>query len=265
MTTKFFDRNIFIFLIFLETFSLYYRQNNSKDIEKKSKSVLDLNIDDMGRWRFMFSLVALIVNNVANAWYITPPRHNSEWKEMVQLLVQTFDAPRRNSSSLDKLRWSLAEQSLTEAYTFRQYTQTAKRMRGKKYSIFVAKELGRVIGMAEVGINGANSEKRPTIGLICVEEAFRQQGIAADLVKHCEHLVTNVWNETTLYAEVEPTNAAALQFFYSQDFQSVGNYTVNVNVRRGLAMEERPHLLLSKELPAPKESSRNMTATHFVT
>jgi ribosomal protein S18 acetylase RimI-like enzyme len=219
----------------------------------------------MERWRFMSLLAALIiVKKVALAWYITPPRHNNEWKEMVQLLVQTFDAPRCNG--FDKLRWSLYEQSLTEAYTFRQYTQTAKRMRGKKYNLFVAKELGRVIGMAEVGINnGANSEKRPTIGLICVEEAFRQKGVAADLVTHCEHLVKNVWNETILFAEVEPTNTASLQFFRSQDFHSVGNQTVNVKVRRGLRMEEKPHLLLSKELQALKATSRNGTATQTVT
>ncbi|GAX24107.1 hypothetical protein FisN_9Hu359 [Fistulifera solaris] len=203
----------------------------------------------MERWRFMSSLAALIiVKKVAFAWYITPPRHNNEWKELVQLLVQTFDSPRRNG--IDKLRWSLHEQALTEANTFRQYTQTAKRMRGKKYNLFVAKELGRVIGMAGVGINnGARSEKRPTIGLICVEEAFRQKGgVAADLVTHCEHLVRNVWNETVLFAEVEPTISAALQFFRLEDFHSVDNQTMNVNVRRGLRMEKMPDLLLLKKL-----------------
>lgn len=205
----------------------------------------------MGQWRFLFSFALPVVAFVrfAHAWYITPPRHNSEWNEMVQLIVKTFDAPLHDASSIEKIRWSLFEQSLTEAYTLRQYTQTAKRMRGKKYSIFVAKQFGRVVGMAEVGINGASQGmKRPTIGLVCVEKEVRQQGVAADLIIQCEHLVAKVWKENVLYAEVEEVNVAALQFFYSQGFQLSGNQTVHVNVRRRLGFDERPHLLLSKEL-----------------
>lgn len=201
----------------------------------------------MRGWRFLLSFIALV--SVATAWYITPPRHNSEWNEMVQLIVKTFDAPPYDASKAEKIRWSLFEQTLTQAYTLRQYTRTAKRMRGKKYSIFVAKQLGRVIGMVEVGINGASGQKRPTVGLICVEETVRQQGVAADLVTQCERLVARIWKETVIYAEVEETNRAALQFFQSQGFQLLGNQTVSVNVRRRLGVYERPHLLLSKELP----------------
>ena len=200
----------------------------------------------MGGWRLWLTFAALV--GFANAWYIAPPRQNIEWNEMVQLIVKTFDAPPHDASNMERIRWSLFEQSLTEAYTLRQYTQTARRMRGTKYSIFVVKQLGRVIGMVEVGINGSSQEKRPTIGLICVEKEFRQQGVAADLITQCEHLVTKVWKESVLYAEVEETNLAALQFFYSQGFQSSGNQTVIVNVRRRLGFDKRPHRLLSKEL-----------------
>ena len=183
------------------------------------------------------------------AWYIAPPKVANEWTGLSKLIVDTFDAPKEDASAVDKAAWFLFKKEATERATYQQYVSTARKMRGTKYSVLLAKEAGKVVGMVEVGINsGDKGEKRPTIGLICVAEGFRQKGVGADLVQRCERLVVDVWKDHKLFAEVEETNEQALQFFESLGFEMLNDKRVMVNLRRGLQLEERPHILLTRTL-----------------
>jgi ribosomal protein S18 acetylase RimI-like enzyme len=73
--------------------------------------------------------------------------------------------------------------------------------------------------MKELGITGGDEEKkRPTIGLICVSKEFQHRGVGADQVDQSQKLVTDVWKDDTLCAEVAESNTRAISFF----FQSLG-------------------------------------------
>jgi ribosomal protein S18 acetylase RimI-like enzyme len=70
------------------------------------------------------------------------------------------------------------------------------------------------------------------------------------LLEKCEKLaVSKGWNETMLYVEVEPNNAAALSFFEKHGFVRLDEeHTRIVKVRRRLQYEEKEHIILSKDL-----------------
>ncbi len=113
----------------------------------------------------------------ADALIVTVPSGASDYRQLASLLVSTFDAPPSTKSplnngemdslqsKLDLLQWNLYDKSLTEQYTYKQYTSTVKRMWGKKYCLFVAKEYiphdeengsrssHKVVGMVEMGMS----------------------------------------------------------------------------------------------------------------
>ena len=49
------------------------------------------------------------------------------------------------------------------------------------------------------------------IGMIGVDERHRQQGIASALIRQCEMIAVQQWNEIELYAHIEETNHMAIQ------------------------------------------------------
>ncbi len=113
-----------------------------------------------------------------NALQIVPPSSNDDWRDLASLLVETFDEPRviepsPSSSSnamntlINKLqiaKWNLFEKSLTKQFAYNQYVRTARKMKGKKYAILLAKDynpgseenehraFNEVVGMAEIGL-----------------------------------------------------------------------------------------------------------------
>ena len=192
--------------------------------------------------------ICFLLLECISAWYVTPPRMGSDWESMAKLIVDAFEAPAENASTMENARWFLYEKEVSERATYRQYVDTAKKMKGSKYNVLVAKEFGHVMGMIELGITGSDEEKRPTIGLICVSKEFQHRGVGADLVEQSQKLVTDVWKDDTLCAEVAESNAQAISFFKSLGFVIQGDKRVMVNLRRGLRMEKKPHILLSKEL-----------------
>jgi ribosomal protein S18 acetylase RimI-like enzyme len=70
------------------------------------------------------------------------------------------------------------------------------------------------------------------------------------LLEKCEKLaVSKGWNETMLYVEVDPNNAAALCFFEKHGFVRLHEeHTRMVKVRRWLHYEEKEHIIFSKDL-----------------
>lgn len=58
-----------------------------------------------------------------------------------------------------------------------------------------------------------SSTRRATIGVLCVDTEFQKQGVGVGLVCKCQEVAATVWNETELFAEVEPKNVDALAFF----------------------------------------------------
>jgi len=193
-------------------------------------------------------LVVLVFIQLSRAWYIAPPRVDKEWKQLASLVVNTFDAPNQDAPLREKLSWNLLENRRNEHWTYRNYVRTARKMKGNKYAILLAKEDGRVIGAAELGIHlDQNKTKRATIGVLCVDRQFRHNGIATALVQRCEHLVANVWHDDCVYAQVEPKNVQALGLFQSCGFV-IGDQRQRVMIRRKGKFESRSHLLLSKQL-----------------
>jgi len=183
------------------------------------------------------------------AWYIAPPAKAADWTKLSKLVVETFHTPASDASWMEQMRWTLYEKDLVQRAFYVDFVKNAKRMKGNKYNIFIAKEADEVIGIAEIGLRSLDGDdKRPTIGMICVSKDFRQQGIGAGLVQRCQRLVDDVWDDNKLFAEVEEQNLKALSFFNNLGFQVENNKTAIVTVRRKLDLVERPHLILSKPL-----------------
>jgi ribosomal protein S18 acetylase RimI-like enzyme len=224
-------------------------------------------------WKLLIFVKLLLhcCSSGSGAWYIAPPRANTEWQQLSQLVVETFDAPdQQQASAMEWGMWNLVQKRQCTRQTYEQYTRTARKMRRMKHTILLAKDQGLVIGMVEMGISsvaaavGGNSTdsttavaaaelRRPTIGVLCVAARYRQQGVAKDLVDRCIQIASNqeYWGGDyhDIYAEVEPDNGPALAFFSSQGFvPERSGLLQNVTVRRRNRVETRPHLLLSRPL-----------------
>jgi ribosomal protein S18 acetylase RimI-like enzyme len=98
------------------------------------------------------TILSIIINPIrraANSFaiQISPPESEDDYRQLASLLVSSFDAPESrctngDDNALSKLRglqWNLYEKSLTEEFTYNRYASMARRMRGKKYCLFVAK------------------------------------------------------------------------------------------------------------------------------
>mmetsp|Transcript_11798 Transcript_11798/g.22087 ORF Transcript_11798/g.22087 Transcript_11798/m.22087 type:complete len:347 (+) Transcript_11798:16-1056(+) len=113
----------------------------------------------------------------------------------------------------------------------------------------------------------------PTIGLVCVKSSHRGRAIGQSLVDKCKYVAKDVWNETCLFADVEPSNTGAMKFLMdSCGFRTVMSENVstgiemdddnyieddlkgmrvmmrNIAVSRRRRMECRPHVVLYKTL-----------------
>jgi len=174
-------------------------------------------------------------------------------------------------TKLENILWNGFEKGRTERFTYRRYVSTARRMRGTKYALLVVKdriggnsvEAGelKVVGMVELGvtmdqtIQKGSLQPRPTIGVLCVESKYRKSGIGKALVQRCETLVTDLWKDTMLYTEVEPSNEEAINFFERCGYERCGgaDETVSVTVSRRGRTEECEHFLFCKSLkPSPR-------------
>ena len=173
---------------------------------------------------------------------VAPPRASREWKQMARIEVDVFD---------DFSFWELPERQATERLVAEQYVETATRMKGNKYALLVATLSNNVVGMVEMGVvPGSINETRTTVGVLCVAPKCQRQGVGAVLLEKCEKLaVSEGWNETMLHVEVEPDNAGALSFFEKRGFARMDEEHIRmVKVRRRRRYEEKPHVLLSKDL-----------------
>ena len=87
------------------------------------------------------SLIFHLQLSKAFAIIITPPSTSSDFRNLASLLVSTFDAPRlSNSSVVEVMKWNMIDKILTEQETYNRYRSTARKMRGKKYALYLAKE-----------------------------------------------------------------------------------------------------------------------------
>lgn len=175
---------------------------------------------------------------------IAPPRKSHEWKQIAAIEVDTFD---------DFNFWEIRERKATERFVMQQYVETSKRMKGNKYALLVATESSRdVVGMVEMGVSivaGTKNVTRTTIGVLCVSQKRQKLGVGALLLERCEKLaLSEGWNEAVIFVEVEPENTAALSFFTKRGFERLDEDIQLVKVRRRRQYEERPHILLSKDL-----------------
>jgi len=230
-----------------------------------------------------------------DALIIGPPASSTDYRQIASLLASTFDAPPPPPSSsssssssstnqksapatkLEAMQWMLYEKSLTEQYTYNQYLSTTRKMRGKKYALFVAKEYippsqdndhrasYHVVGMVEMGVTVGpvsisenelvviSLRPRATVGVLCVSSSHQNQGIGQALVEKCEYVAEHIWNETRLFVEVEPCNGIALSFFEKYGYEGLnrgadGGFEMrNATVARRRKVESRPHFVLEKE------------------
>ena len=117
-------------------------------------------------------------------FFITHPTTTKDWQQLAALVVRTFDSPSSEASAAEKLAWNVVGRTLAEESTYRQYVSTARKMKGTKYEILVAKATwGQVIGLAELGINRDDSgHRRATVGVLCVDQEYRKQGVGVALL-----------------------------------------------------------------------------------
>lgn len=187
---------------------------------------------------------------------ISSPASANDYRQLASLLVSSFDAPSQSYkedddddavSKIQRLQWDLYERSLTEEFTYKRYVSTARRMRGKKYCLLLAKKnvvgddnmsskrSDDVVGMVEMGmslcpipsnitststdvdgaINNCEEIKTPTplIGVICVSPKHQKEGIGMKLLQKCEEVAREIWKEEYICVDVEPDNARALSLF----------------------------------------------------
>lgn len=193
---------------------------------------------------------------------ITKPVTWKDFDEMSALLVGSFDKNQNWISSYFAKRTVL-----------KQYVENSKKLKGAKYTLLIAKINNRVMGMAELGISShyiSSSStttttskdnviiKGATIGVLCVDKSYQKRGLGKILVNECERLVrSKEWgNQTQIYAAVESTNTPASEFFQCKCgyqlclISGISEYYVDVRVRSGTTYEERPHLLLCKDIDA---------------
>ena len=186
---------------------------------------------------------------------ISPPSSADDYRQLASLLVSSFDAPQSCQEDdavpmMERLQWDLYEKSFTEEFTYKRYVSLARKMRGKKYCLLVAKQidmdsddvssssLGRsngVVGMVEMGmslcpvdanntsttayddeINKSSKEvmsPSPLIGVICVSPTHQKEGIGTKLLNKCEEVARDIWKEEFICVDVEPNNTPALSLF----------------------------------------------------
>ena len=259
------------------------------------------SIMKMSLRRFIFHLHAFccfVSSENIFALVISPPSSRHDYRQLSSLLANTFDAPTISppttdgqqqsflKSKLETFQWNIIEKSLTEDFTYKQYTSTTKRMRGKKYCLLVAKECVKdndvnylsvkdnVVGMVEMGLspcpivqtdfcssdgnNAGNNNHiglrpQPTVGVLCVKSSHRNRGIGQALLCKCEQIAAELWEGENIFVDVEPKNGKALSFFGKCGFSGLlsgsgGMQTRNATVLRRRTAESRPHYLLRKRL-----------------
>lgn len=193
-----------------------------------------------------------------DAWQISAPTSKKDWRDLSSLVVECFDAPAASDAPwLEQVRWDWVDRDATREMVYQMYVKTALKMKGTKYALFLAKaDNDQVVGMAELGLseNKVVESRIATVGVLCVAPEFRKLGVGKDLISRCEQLVSDVWGEDSLFSEVEVGNKPALAFFQDQGFVVANERTVQVNVRKGLRIESRPHVLLRKNLLDPDRS-----------
>jgi ribosomal protein S18 acetylase RimI-like enzyme len=199
------------------------------------------------RLLFMLSAAAIGVHSIL----ITPPQSSKDWRQLADLLVNVFDAP-LICGTLDKLTWRLFEKERTTQIVYQRHIDTARQFQGLaiKYKVFLAKQGDKVVGMVEMGVvpsTSPSTSRRATLGVLCVDPSWQGLSVGTMLLNKCHDEVRNRWNETRLYCDVEESNEGAYLFFTKRGYISSGQI-VTAKVQRKRQLEDRPHMVLCKEL-----------------
>jgi ribosomal protein S18 acetylase RimI-like enzyme len=230
-------------------------------------------------------LLLLLLLHMANAsWIVKPPTLQIEWKQMISLIVETWDAPPPNDNRVswwERISWELWNKNQVESKMYRRYVHVGRKLMGSKYAVLVAKSTNnemadppRVLGMAELGIHVNTPDGKPqaTLGILCVDKGYRKLGIGRALVEECLRIVQSSWKEPCLYVEVQRANIGAIALFQSCGFRQVTENEVMVRIRqrqrqrqrRGEHWIEQPHLLLTYNFTETISSTPNSSSTSIV-
>jgi ribosomal protein S18 acetylase RimI-like enzyme len=216
--------------------------------------ILRVNIT---RWIVVVLLLPLLIVVDASWIVVKPPSLQVEWKQMISLMVQTWDTPQDEDtiSWWERLSWDLWGKNQAESKLYRKYVRMGRKLLGSKYAVLVAKKKkknnegdssGSVVGMAELGINPntEDGKSRSTLGILCVDHCYQRQGIGRALIEECLRIVNESWNDEYLYAEIQSNNVGAIALFQSCGFRQVNGKEVMVRIQqRGGNLKEQPHLL----------------------
>jgi len=196
-------------------------------------------------------------------------QYGNDEKETTMTASDTIKSLFRSTSIGSVLFRNLAIRS-----TYITYSRTFRRMKGKKYALILARSSsegvvtiggggrGEVVGMVELGLVRSNSSSRPTIGVLCVDEAYRGLGIGRAMVESCEEIINKIWSgpwkveenrygdltrveregiglvqsevvvvgkNQPVYVEVEPANEVALDFFLACGYDYSYHLVQNCN------------------------------------
>ena len=144
----------------------------------------------------------------------------------------------QKEDKINAFSWTEKDQIDTERHTMEEYRKNVQRLQGYKYALWIAKEYpcdhsnngskqseGKVIGVVEVGLTQGplENQKRPTIGVLCIDPTYQRLGVGSALIETCESLIVQVWNDSWVYVQIEPWNIKALKFFQKRGYQLVQN------------------------------------------
>lgn len=202
-----------------------------------------------------------IVRQTALALYVTSPRSKSDWDQLAALLAEQNKPPEKEK--FESVQWELWGRRQAQNAIYRRYVKTARLMKGTKYSVLLAKEWGQVLGLAEMGISStatnvaARQDRRATLGVLCVSPNARRTGVGRRLVEKCEDVAFNLWQESSLWIEVETSNVDAFTLFSKCGYTDT-NERSWVEVQRRQTREKRLHMVLCKTLSSG-QAQRNIT------
>uniref|UniRef100_A0A7S4VT35 N-acetyltransferase domain-containing protein n=1 Tax=Ditylum brightwellii TaxID=49249 RepID=A0A7S4VT35_9STRA len=204
---------------------------------------------------------------------ITVPSSQQDYRDVASLLVNIFNEQRQlqrkeEINMLLDFKWNAMGKTLAIREMTSQYIKKGRKMGSSniKYEVLLVKtndDSNQVVGMAEMGISAipslssssSGTGRAVTIGLIAISPDVQNMGLGKALVQKCEDIALNSWNETYVYAAVEPWKVNALSLFTSCGYQRIleednskRDVIISVPVRYRMQTEMRPHLLLGKQI-----------------
>lgn len=193
--------------------------------------------------------------NFSGKIYITSPIATQDWKGAASLIVESFQEEHEKS-----LKWQYWEKPRRIQHEYKHYTSTARRMRGKKYAIILAKDSlsDDVVGICELGVSQiGENEFSPTIGVLAVHPVAQRKGIAQRLIARSEEIASSeAWGYNAVCGQILPRNIASIRAFEKAGYTRKKDQLVKVSIRRGFDNVEELHYIYQKNVSRQQDEMK---------